>query len=201
MLTCAACLWDPTQARSASYSRCYDEDWARKLYRGFERNLTVPWRFVLFTDRFRKGIPGEQERLLKPPGYGSMIEPFRLDGPLLIVGLDTVITGNLDQLADYAHTAKKVALPKAIYRPNTVCNGVAVVPPGSRHIYDAWNGENDMQFLRTWHARGEVDVLDDIFPGLAVSYRHRQDDARIVFFHGNSKPHLMDDDWIKEHWK
>ncbi len=37
-----------------------------------------------------------------------MIEPFQLEGPLIVVGLDTVVVGNIDALADWCETDQEV---------------------------------------------------------------------------------------------
>ena len=44
MLTVVAPLWDANE-KSLSFSRCYDESWVEKLYAGFCRHLTRPFRF------------------------------------------------------------------------------------------------------------------------------------------------------------
>lgn len=191
MLTIATMLWQPNQS-SQSFSRCYTPIWADKLCRGFMRHLRQPFRFVCFVDkRYMFEEPVEALPIeSNAPDYGCFIEPFKLDGPLIVVGLDTVITGNCDHLADYCYSGDKVALPRAVYKKGTVCNGVALVPPGSRHIYSRWNGENDMEWLR----KQDYEVIDNLWPGHVVSYKgHVKNngvgDARIVFFHGKEKPH------------
>lgn len=191
-------------AKSQGFSRCYSEEWVERLYRGFARNLTVPFRFVCFTDRFREyDEPIEQELLASSrPDYGCCIEPFRLGKPAIIVGLDTVIIKNIDHLADYCLTQKRIALPLAVYKKNTVCNGVALVPPGHSDIFKRWNGENDMDWLRAQ----QYSVIDDLWPGQVVSYKghvkaNGLGDARIVFFHGEEKPHQLPNvRWLRKHW-
>ncbi len=137
-----------------------------------------------------------------PPNYGSLIEPFRLNIPTILIGLDTIITGNVDHLMGYCFKAHKVALPRAVYMPDTICNGVALIPRGHRDIYYRWHGENDMDWLR----EQEYDVLDDLFPGAVVSYKehvkeNELGDARIVMFHGPEKPHELDEPWIRKNWR
>ena len=81
MITIACCLWDANE-ESFSFSRYMESD-VEKLYRGFARNLTVPFRFVCFTEKPRKFAEDIwQERLsAAEPGYDAMIEPFKLDEP------------------------------------------------------------------------------------------------------------------------
>lgn len=204
MLTVATLLWDANR-NSLPFSRMYDESWVEKLYRGFARNLTVPFRFVSFVDRRREfAEPIEQEVMsTSNPGYGDCIEPYRLGEPMILCGLDTVVTGNCDHLAEYCLTAEVIALPRDPYRKSRACNGVALVPGGNAHVWNEWRGENDMEWMRK---QSHV-FLDDLYPGQIVSYkghveRHRGlGDARIVYFHGERKPHQLPHvGWISKHW-
>ena len=204
MLTVATLLWDANE-KSQPFSRCYDETWVEKLYRGFGRNLTQPFRLVLFSDRRREfGEPIEQRPLSSVrPGYADCIEPFRLGVPMILVGLDTIIVGNIDHLAGYCFSADQVALPRDPYAPERSCNGVALVPAGQERIYRDWRGENDMEWLRL---QPHV-FVDDLFPGQVVSFKgsvrdRGLGDARIVYFHGVPKANELEHlPWVREHWQ
>lgn len=203
MLHVCTLLWDANK-HSYDFSRCYDETWVEKLYRGVARNLTIPFRFVCFTDRDRKfGEPIEQERLKSnEPGYGNCIEPFRLGEPMILMGLDTVVIANIGHFAEYCLSAKMMALPRNPDNPKQSCNGVCLVPEGHQHIALEWKGENDMQWMRRYANA----FIDDMWPGHVVSYkRHVKKsglgDARIVYFHGQEKPHEIDEPFVKEHWR
>jgi len=208
VLTVTTCLWNSNQY-SRHFSRCYDESWAEKLYRGFKANLTVPFEFVCFTDRKRKfAEPIEQERIkTTPPSYAACIEPFRLDTPQIFCGLDTIVVGNCDALAEYCLTADKPAIPRDPFEgasPWKRTNAVVLAPRGCKAtLYDEWRGENDMNWINT----RDTNLLDDLFPGAVRSYKgHVQyvgiDDAtRIVFFHGPHKCHELGHvGWIAKHW-
>jgi hypothetical protein len=206
VLTVACCLWDANDG-SRDFSTMYDETWVEKLYRGFARNLTLPFKFVCFTDHVRHfDEPIEQVGFKKlPPDYGSMIEPFQLNVPMILTGLDTVITGNIDHLMQYCFKADRLALPLDPNHPHTICNGVALVPRGCRDIYHRWNGEtkylSDMEWLRAQ----DYAVLDNLFPGQIISYKchvkkNGLRDARIVYFHGKEKPHEIDEPFVDECW-
>lgn len=205
MLVVATCLWQANK-HSLPGSLCYDETWVDKLYRGFRRNLTMRFRFVVFTDRQRRfAEPVEQEMLSATvPDYGSFTEPYRLNEPMILVGLDTVIVGNLDHFHNYCLTAERIALLRDPYKPEQSINGVALVPAGQRHIWDEWDGANDMEHLR----RYDTAFIDDTWPGHCLSLKAHDvrrkglQDARIIYFHGKPKPHQIGNpDWIKEHWR
>jgi hypothetical protein len=183
----------------------YDESWALKLFNGFARNLTLPFRFVLYVDR-KRNLPNGIEQVVMPQkqfDYGDCIRPFELDAPMILAGLDTVVVGNCDALARYCFDASVMALPRDPYKPSRACTGVCLVPKGYGHVFENWRGENDMDHMR---AQRHV-FIDDAMPGQVVSYkghaeRHGIQDARIVYFHGLKKPHeLQHVDWIQENWK
>lgn len=204
MLTVATLLWKENR-RSYTFSRMYDEEWVERLYRGFARNLTIPFRFVCFTDFEREFAHPEieQEKIREPePDYSCGIEPYRLNEPMILVGLDTVVIGSINHLAEYCETETKIALPRDPFQPDVVCNGVALVPAGNRKVFDEWNGENDMLWMR----KQPHVLIESLFPGQVVSYKghvkkHGLGDARIVYFHGNEKPHEISEPWLAEHWR
>lgn len=203
MLTVATLFWQ-ANAKGQPFSAVYSEAWVEKLYRGFRRNLTVPFRFVVYTDKGRSYAEPVSLRQIRSevPSYADCIQPYEMGEPMILVGLDTVITGNIDHLAEYCLTGDVIALPRDPYHLSRACNGVALVPGGNEHVFTAWRGENDMDWMR----QQEHVFIDDLWPGQVVSYkgavegRHLTDE-RIVYFHGASKPHeLQHLPWIREHW-
>jgi len=189
------------------FSRMYNEEWVEKLYRGFKRNLTVDFRFVVFVDRWRTFQEQKivQKKLIHPPfGYHSCVEPYCTEGPMIMVGLDTVVVGNVDFLASHLDKTDRLALPTDPYHSEKACNGVALVPKGvPEPIYRRWvqTKQNDMELI----CSQPHDRIDDLFPGKVVSYKghvlkNGLGDARIVYFHGAKKPHEIDEDFVREHW-
>lgn len=203
MITVVTCFWEPNK-HSVPTSQCYTPEWVNRLYRGFKRNLTVPFRFVVLTDKeyqFSEGV--EQERLsTTEPGWECMIEPLRIEGPLIVTGLDTIVRDNLDHMARWCETADRIALPRSPGK-DYACNGVALVPKGQTGIYATWAGENDMEWLRNFpHV-----FIDEIWPEQVVSYKQYVRPrglkrSRIVYFHGFPKmQNLLDLHWVRENWR
>lgn len=202
MLTVATTFWRANRY-TAPASAGYTPEWVNRLARAFARNLTVPHRFVALTDRpydFDDGI--EQERLsTDEPTWASMVEPFRLEGPLIVTGLDTVICGNLDEMARHCETADRIALPRSPGKP-FACNAIVLTPPGQTGIYTRWRGENDMEWLR----QQPHDFIDDLFPGQVSSFKcdirpNGLRDTRVAYFHGLPKmADVADLHWVREHW-
>ena len=201
-VTIAVCLWEPNE-NSLPFSRMYDESWVEKLYRGFVRHSSYNIDFVCFTDKDREfSEPIRQERLEGELSYGALIEPFKLNEPSIICGLDTIVTGNVDHLIEYCLEGSQVAVPRDPFFPHLICNAVALVPGGNAWIYDRHEGENDMDYLRSL----DLAVIDDLWPGDVVSYKgHVKDyglgDAKIVYFHGEEKAHQLDHEWIEREWR
>lgn len=208
VITVACPFWSPNAA-SLPFSRHYTEADVRKLYYGVKRNLNVPFRFVAFVDHYRK-LPGdiEQELIEGTPDYGACMQPFRMNEPMILMGLDTVIVGNLDCFAAYAIGGGKLATPRDPFYPETVCNGVMIAPAGHAWVWkDKPAGENDMEWMRQIWARGDAAVIDDLWPGRVVSYKGDvaqnglSADTRVVYFHGEQKPHQLPHvGWIRRHW-
>lgn len=208
MISIATLLWTPNR-HSFAFSTHYTESDVEKLYRGFARNLSVPFRFICWSDRERSYSEPVEQRLIKgEPSYASCIQPYELNEPMILVGLDTIVVGNCDHLAAYAIGAAKIAVPRDPFFPEKVCNGVALVPGGMRHVWDSLApGENDMERIRAMARAGAVNIIDDIFPGQVVSYKGEiaknglSDETRIVYFHGEQKPHQLPHvGWIARHW-
>jgi hypothetical protein len=77
----------------------YDASWVKKLQRAVDRNLTIPHRFVCFSDC---DVTCERIPLIDGDhGFWSKMQLFRpgmLSGPTLFLDLDTVICSNLDEM-------------------------------------------------------------------------------------------------------
>ena len=203
MLTVATLFWQ-SNSRSRDFSRIYSQTWVERLYQGFKRNLTSSFRFVCFVDKEYPLPPPIHQIMIqaKRPDYSTCIEPYILGSPMILCGLDTVVVGNIDPLAEYCLNETKLALPRDPYHPKIACNGVALVPSGYRKVAVEHRGQNDMEWVRRYpHV-----FIDDLFPGWVQSYKghieqHGLDDTRIVYFHGKKKPHeLKQHDWIQKHW-
>lgn len=205
MLTVCTLLWQPN-GKSRDFSRMYDETWVEKLYRGFQRNLTVPFRFVCYSDRAReysepieqKVVPGLGRR-----GYSDCIKPFELGVPMLLCGLDTLVTGSCDKLAAWCFEEKVMCLPRDPYKPNQAINGVCLVPAGWERIAKEHRGQNDMEHVRRYPHR----FIDDEFPGFVRSWKghvrdHGLNGTKVIYFHGREKMHeLAGNPIIETHWR
>lgn len=206
VLTVCSLLWD-ANGRSEAFSRAYDETWAARLFAGFRRHLTIPHRCVLYTDRPRQ-LPAHIDQVVQSDlglaGYGDCVRPYQMNAPMILVGLDTLIIGNIDKLGRWClENPGALALPKHPYNELSI-NGVQLWGGHNPAIYDDWRGENDMDWMRLQdHVR-----IESLWPGRVVSWKaHVREGrapkgARIIYFHGHAKfPRLRKEPLIRKHWR
>jgi hypothetical protein len=202
----ASVLWDAND-KSESWSRCYTDVWAERLFNGFRRNLTVPHRAVLFTDRERE-LPAWIEQIIDPGlgsnGYGDCVRPFALNEPMIFAGLDTLVVGECDKFARWCLETDRIALPRHPHQDVPI-NGIVLCPAGQRRIFDEWSGENDMEWMRRW----PYHCINDLWPGKVVSWKAHvmgrkriPPKTRIIYFHGEPKMHqLTAHPLVRLHWR
>jgi hypothetical protein len=195
------CLWARNR-HSGRFCPGHDETWVERRYRGFARNLTVPFRFVCLVDTERRFAEPDIEQLAmltQEPENRALAEAFRLDAPMIHVHLDTIVTGNCDALAEYCMTGKDIAVPSLASGARFY--GIALCPAGQRRIFDEWRGEHDV----VWWQRQRTVAIDDVVgPGRVVFYPGAElpPDARIVYFGPGCKPSALGHvPWVREHWR
>jgi hypothetical protein len=185
----------------------YTPEWVDALQKGVTRYLSEPFSFCALSD-----LPGFEPLRERWPRWWAKLELFRpglFTGPVLYLDLDTVVVGDLGDLARYAGA---FAMLSSFYRPLLAQSGVMAWNPGPetaalwetfseapdwwmRHYY----GDGD--FL---HAHAKPERLQELFPGQIVSYKKhaRQgppDGARVVCFHGQPRPHEAPG-WVAATW-
>jgi len=197
VLTIATVYYAP-HGRVPDFARGYTPEWVDRLYRGVARHLSAPFRFVCLTERpcaFTEPI--EQQTLMTTRWDQACKQLYGIAADrLLLLGLDTVIVGDLDDLVAYDGP---LAVPRDPYHPDRPCNAVVLCP--SRPDLTEKHG-SDMRVLD-----GEpVDWLDDLFPKQIRSYKVHVlsdglGDARIVYLHGSPKQPDIPEPWMAEAWR
>lgn len=204
----------------------YTPEWVAKLQRGVARHLSLPHRFVCFSD---VDVPCERIPLLHDwPGWWSKIELFTnpIDGVTLYFDLDTVIVGSLDAIASHPHT---FTMAHEFYRPALLCSTAMAWSGDHSYIAAAFakrpeflinaydnllpSGRiGDQAFIEdaldAHDPHGFRDTFRDLFGERSIaSYKvhNCQDappaDAAAVAFHGSPKPHQLSDGWVPALWK
>lgn len=179
----------------------YDAEWVRKLNAGVAKHLPVDHRFVCLSD---VDVPCERIPLEHDwPGWWAKIELFKLDGPVLFFDLDTVIVGDLSDIAGLATRTPFAAL-RDFYRPEGIGSGVMAWRGDVSALYDAFAADpegwqahvgkrGDQGFIEDVADLASIARLQDAMPGQIVSYKAHHckdgipDDARVVCLHGKPK--------------
>jgi len=199
----------------------FNEKWADKLYRGIARNLSNPFRFVCLVDQdYQFEEPIDAIKLENPyRNMFSLLECLRPDiddNPKMFMGLDTIITGNIDNIAQYSGDFAMIRDP---YFPENRASGVMLFQQKAASEYYARfkQDQNKGKFTLGGFVSDMVwldqnippcDLLQDLYPNQIVSYKAdlmsgklRWNDAKIIYFHGEPKPHRLGMPWVKENWK
>ena len=226
-ITIVVALFDGRQTSVPHSVGIYDESWVEKLYRGIERNYSGTFDFVCITDKnykFKENIRSVRfSRSVDQYGWMSLMEWYHPDictGKRVTMGLDTIITGSLDDIFDWEGDAA-VAVCQDPYHPNEICNAMTLATPiFCEEIWNYWlDNENqiinecrllgapsEMVLLRKLYSASPR--LDTIFKGKILSYKvhirdhwERVKDTSIIYFHGVPKPHQVNERWIQEYWR
>lgn len=190
----------------------YTEEWVYALRRGVARNLDQPFEFACLSDR-SLGVQWEKlEHNWR--GWWSKIELFRpglFRGPVVYFDLDTLILGDVSDLASYRGP---FAMLSDFYAPKMAASGVMAWTPGlhTEAIYHAFvkqssqghvpNGRSDY-----WYAKNapKPERLQDLFPGQIVSFKAHAKagapaGARVLCFHGKPRPNDPAAGWAHQAW-
>jgi len=170
---------------------CYTPEYVKRLKDGVDNNLSGH-NFVCLSD---VEVPCDRIDLEKGyHGWWSKIEIFKLSGPVLYIDLDTVITGDLTEIAEYPHTFTMLS---DFYYPEKPASGIMAFNGNYRSIFDdydpsvTYSGHGDQGYIAE---KVNPERFQDLFPGQIVSRKVQQtrnSSERIVCFHGQPRPHSV----------
>jgi hypothetical protein len=221
-------------------------EYVNKLARALKRNVTVPYTFTLLTDRHESDCC-ETRRDGQKIDPGVDVQPLCLQGELwpgclpklsahdpdystfngrlLLIDLDTIITGNIDHFVQYDGD---LATRMAFREPGQSGGDLIAFEHGGEMSRNLWRRittdhdeliemtEGRERFVyrsRDWTPQPEF--WSDLFPGEYVSYKRHirpnnnelPENVKLVSCHGlntnGPRPHhLLEQgiDWVKEHW-
>lgn len=194
-------------------------EYVNKLYDMVRRNLPagLAGSFVCFTDDFDLGYHPDIE-LRKVPsflqGWWSKLYLFKeglfpSGDRVLFFDLDTLIVGPLDDLAAWDGP---FAILRDFYRPDGYQSSVMTWQAGfGHHIWERYveadYPTHDVGGDQSWIERHTLGAtLQDIFPGEFVSFKkdcgkYPPKGARVIVFHGEPRPHDVQDGWVPDVWK
>ena len=151
-ITIVCALFDGRQTGILHSAGIYSSDWVDRLYRAIERNYNGKVNFICLVDKnydFKEPVDAIRfDRSVDQYGWMSLMELYRPDlckGKRLTIGLDTIITGPLDDI--FAYDAK-IAVCQDPYHPETICNAITICDDDfCEEVWQLWKGDEFM-FLR-----------------------------------------------------
>jgi len=219
MISIICALFKGTGKGLPHSAEIYNAEWADKLYRGLKRNITTDFELVcLVDDDYKFNEPIRSVPFLDPttPGWSLLAELFRPDittNRRMIIGLDTVIMSNIDDILSFPLDVGLISDPMI---EGDVCNAICIVSDKtSNYIWDVWTNKRDwvlkhcrlapwntpselVMMRKLFNADGKVPRIDIGFPDRILSYKMHicanpklLETASIVYFHGKPKLHQL----------
>lgn len=191
------------------------------------RNSTVDFDFFCITDRdfLLKDVnvikmPNNivHWRFNLPKFYMHKSFPELKGRRILFFDLDTVITGNIDAFLSYeGYLCTIKPFNQVNWKKNTPGGILSFVNGETEwlwhkvnenvHYWEQTTGGKERLILNRLEPQGQWDRWQDLFPNYVVSYKRHirkgriPDDMRVIAFHGNPRPHEVQDLLIKNNWK
>jgi hypothetical protein len=194
----------------------YSAEYVNRLAQAVRRNLEMECWFVCATED-PSGIQEPMVVVPPPknlPGWWAKLGLFQekafgsVEGRLLYLDLDVVITGPLDDLVRYP---TRFAMHRDFTRPLVNASAVMVLDSGAASGVWKTFSTTPGKYMERHKAGGDQEFLTRIHPAVdllparwVVSYKRQAmggppKDARVVCFHGKPKPHECGG-WVKEQW-
>lgn len=178
----------------------YSIDYVNRLYNAVKRNLTIPFKFVCFTEDAKGLDPAIVIQALSNSlpittprfqGWWYKLELFRknngLEGRVFYIDLDTVIVGNIDKIANTPDSDGFIVLRDFYrgYRPNQAITSemgsglMAWTANKHTHLWDEFI-KNAAQIMTTTGGGDQIWIQkkqptrkywQDLFPNQVISYK------------------------------
>lgn len=196
------------------------QEYVAKLFDGIRRHMPpdIKWKGVCLTDD-PGTVPYDVHPIMLPPGLVGWWSKIAMWMPgifgratrILYVDLDTVICGDLGDIARYDG---RFAMQRDFFHPTAANSGLMAWEAGSlNHIWTHW----DAAGRPSWHAGGDqnwiasaepdCDFWQDMYPGQIVSFKadcwlrgRIPGGARVCGFHGRPRPHECRAAYIVDLW-
>jgi hypothetical protein len=179
----------------------------------------TPFRFICFTDNAEGLDAGIDVRPLPESGLEGWWNKLALFKPdvfpdgerVIYFDLDTLIIGALDPVLQYSG---EFAALRDFYRPDGLGSGVMMWEAGHyvSAIWESWEIDKrplldggDQTAIEKYIGLA-ADRLQDVLPNKFVSYKvdclpYPPQDAAVVCFHGEPRPHNCTQKWVADVWK
>lgn len=208
------CVLKAGRFEQAIYKDGYTPDDVLRLKNMVADNLTIPHRFICFSD---VDVPCERIPLKNNwPGWWSKIEIFSevFDNTVLYIDLDSVIAGDISHFAGHNH---RFTMLRDFGSWNVPNSGLMAWKGDYSFLYktfiqgvDKYMTEynkaprlGDQSFIS--ERQRPYDFWQEVFPNQVFSYKKhimgkpKPEDVRVVCFHGEPKG-AGSGGWVKEIW-
>ena len=180
----------------------YGPEYVTRLRDGVARHMTVPHRFVCFTDTPFDGVechplPADL------PGWWAKLGLFKLGRRLIYFDLDVVVSGNLTALAGL----NRFSIIKDWWLPG-FNSSVMVLTGNERSVWSKFRPEfipdypqGDQQWI-TAQLPDAFTFPPEWFPSFKADkcFESAPEHSKAVIFHGNPKPHELGG-WVADEWR
>lgn len=192
------------------------KDYAERLESMVARNLTVPHKFHCFEEQELRDYAPQRFWQYPSPYRPTLFRGYPLlfcfnpklpiEGRTLFLGLDVVITDNLDELVS---TPGEFIAIKDWWQPN-FNNSVMLYDAGAfPQLFDSFPGPNaENETEQDWIAKWFPLDGAHVWPQEWVrSYKGDcrggmiPNGCKAVIFHGQPKNHEVKDNWVRELWQ
>ena len=192
------------------------------LHRGVQRNLSIPHRFICFSDNGLKVDKGVEVQNFDSPSWKGCFPKLYAFHPenglsdrVVVMDLDLVVCGSLDDMFSYdGDFMTRMAFRNRL----TGKSGGDLVFFRHGTYTNLWHLLHEKFIILEQEERGrernvyrkyvgKMDFVQPLYPNQVLSYRRHvrlgqwHDNCRIVSFHGKPRPHeLKTEPLVKEHW-
>jgi len=152
-------------------------------------------------------------------GWWSVVELFRLQGPIVVTGLDTVFVDSVDPLLELALECgpEDFYMIHAFKKREVFASGFMIWSGDWRWVYNNFNFKRharhyqwEQRYTKAQLAKRDIKIkaVQDFVSGV-YSYKHHvrgkglPGDARAILFHGTPRPGRVDrrvERWLEEAW-
>lgn len=204
------------------------KEYINRLFAGVSRNLTLPFKFTCF---LQKGIDRKDINknitvvYFDSPSWLGCLPKLKAFDPsngfvnrVIVLDLDLVITGNLDDMFSYSGRFMTRSTFKLL--PDMLSGGDIVFFPARTFPFWALlteqkerteeiTGGRERFVYRQYFKMIGMDFVQVKYPNQIFSYKRHVRQAngklapncRIVSCHGKPRPHEIQETWIKEYWR
>jgi len=177
------------------------------------------WDFVCVTNEPDHPLFAQEDIVTVPmlndfPGWWCTTELFRLKGPVVVVGLDTVFVGDITPLFEMAVNcpSDEFYMIRPFNPREKWASGIMIWNGDWEWMFSSFNPSieiplYDLEQRRVWdkiEGMGlTIRCVQDEFLGV-YSYKHHcrsrgrpPKDARVILFHGQPRPDQCSEPWIR----